>query len=98
MAGIDFSDAELMDFEIQGKEAMARIRIKDGDGTGSILEIRWTLNNVWRKGNDPNTGAPNYIIQASAPNVRLVSFDKKLRKPALKPPGPAEGTKGTGVG
>jgi hypothetical protein len=93
---VDFSDAELLDFEIQGKEAMVRVRVKDGDATGATIEVRWLITNVWRKGNDPNTGAPNYIIQASNPSMRLVSFDKKLRKATLKPPGSGEGTKGAG--
>ena len=98
MAGpIDFSDAELMDFEMQGKDALARIHVKDGNGTGSTLELRWTINNVWRKGNDLVTGAPLYIVQASNPNMRLVSFDRKLRKPTLRPPGPGAGSPGVGT-
>ncbi|MCI4332605.1 MAG: hypothetical protein L3K01_02575 [Thermoplasmata archaeon] len=94
---VDLSDAELMEFEVQGKEAMVRIRVMDGKDSGAVLEIRWTINNVWRKGNDPNTGAPNYIINSANPNVRLVSFDKKLRRAGLRQPGPSEGTKGAGV-
>lgn len=82
-----------MEFEIQGKEGVTRIRV----GEGATLELRLIVNNVYRKGNDPATGVPLYIVQSQT-TMRLVNFDKKLRKPVLKQPGPGEGSPGTGVG
>ena len=90
---LDLSDAELVDFRIEGKEPMVRIRVEEG----ATLELRWMITNVYRKGNDPATGVPVYILQSSSPIMRLVNYDKKLRKAALKQPGPDEGSASVGV-
>ncbi|HEV2316131.1 MAG TPA: hypothetical protein VGV89_00960 [Thermoplasmata archaeon] len=72
---VDLGDAELVDWRVEGKEAMVRIRIEEG----ATIELRFLITNVYRIGNDPNTGAPNYLVQ-SQNLMRLVNFDKKLRR------------------
>ncbi|HEV2429585.1 MAG TPA: hypothetical protein VGV64_07060, partial [Thermoplasmata archaeon] len=72
---VDLGDAELVDWRVEGKEAMVRIRIEEG----ATIELRFLITNVYRIGNDPNTGAPNDLVQ-SQNLMRLVNFDKKLRR------------------
>ena len=91
-SGPDLSNAELVDFELQGKEGVTRIRIAEG----ATMEGRLIINNVYRTGNDPNTGAPTYHINAAI-MFRMVNFDKKLKKPVLRQPGPNSGTPSVGV-
>jgi hypothetical protein len=71
----DLSKAELVEWRVEGKEAMVRIRIEEG----ATIELRFLITNVYRLGNDPNTGTPTYLVQ-SQNLMRLVNYDKKLRK------------------
>jgi len=88
----DLANAELVEFEVQGKEGVTRIRIAEG----ATMEGRFIVNNVYRTGNDPTTGAPVYHINGQL-LIRMVNFDKKLKKPVLKQPGPKGGTPTVGV-
>jgi hypothetical protein len=91
--GVDLSKAELVEWEVEGKEGRTRIRV----GEGATLEVRQIITGVMRIGNDPNTGLPTYNVSAQV-TISLVSCDKRLRKPVLKQPGAGEGTASTGVG
>jgi hypothetical protein len=88
----DLSNAEQVDYEIEGKEGRTRIRIKEG----ATLEMRSVVTGVFRIGNDPNTGLPTYFV-GSANIVALVNSDKKLRKAVLRQPGKGEGSPSVGV-
>ena len=88
----DLSTAELMEWELEGKEPRARIRIKEG----ATLELRVVITQILRMGNDPNTGLPIYNVSWQ-PVISLVNSDKKLRKAALRQPGPGQGSAGTGM-
>lgn len=89
---VDLSKAELVDWEVEGREGRTRIRVKEG----ATLEVRQVITGVMRIGNDPNTGLPTYNVQTQL-TISLVNCDKKLRKSALKQPTSTEGTPGTGV-
>lgn len=89
---MDMARAEIVDWEIEGKEGKTRIRVAEG----ATLEVRAVITGVLRLGNDPNTGLPIYNIQWQNV-VSLVNCDKKLRKQPLKQPGPGEGTANTGM-
>jgi hypothetical protein len=89
----DLSTAELAEWELEGKEARARVRVKEG----ATLELRVVITGVLRLGNDQITGLPIYNLQWQ-PVVSLVNCDKKLRKAPLRPPGPGQGTATTGMG
>lgn len=88
----DLSNAEPVEWEIEGRETKTRVRIKEG----ATMEIRLIVTGVLRNGNDPLTGLPRYHIN-TALGVSMVNCDKKLRKAALKQPGPGEGTATAGV-
>jgi hypothetical protein len=76
----DLSSAEIVDFTVESGENRVRLKLKDG----SVLEVKMEIVNILRAGSDPNTGLPNYVVQAT--NIlRLVSCPKELRKPPLRP-------------
>lgn len=89
---VDLSKAELVDWEVEGKEGRTRIRVAEG----ATLEIRQIITGVMRVGNDPITGLPTYNVNAQV-TISLVNCDKKLRKAPLKQLGPSEGSPSTGV-
>ncbi|MDE1819789.1 MAG: hypothetical protein KGJ23_02225 [Euryarchaeota archaeon] len=76
----DLSNAELVDFTVESGENRVRLKLKDG----SVVEIRVEINQVFRVGNDPVTGLPQYVA-ISPTFLRIVSCPKELRRAPLKP-------------
>lgn len=76
----DLSHAEIVDFSVESGENRVRLKLKDG----SVLEVKMEVTNIFRVGNDPATGLPSYVMQATN-IVRLVSCPKELRKQPLRP-------------
>ena len=75
----DLSHAEIVDFSVESGENKVRLKLKDG----SVLEIKMEITNILRVGNDPATGLPTYVMQATN-LMRLVSCPKELRKAPLR--------------
>ncbi|WP_010917319.1 hypothetical protein [Thermoplasma volcanium] len=66
-------DGELIEFETEEEPKWITVKLKDG----SILQIKMEIVSILRNGNDPNTGIPNYMIQATN-IIRLVKVPKEL--------------------
>ena len=79
---VDLSNAEPVEWTIEGKEGRTRIRLADG----SVLDVRNVIVSVMRVGNDPVSGLPLYNVNMQ-PSMSLVRYDKSQRKRALKQPG-----------
>jgi hypothetical protein len=79
----DLSNAEIVDFTVEGGENRVRLKLADG----SVLEVKMEITSILRVGHDPNTGFPTYAVQATN-LIRLVHVPKELRKPALRSGGP----------
>lgn len=76
----DLTNAEIVDYSVVEGDGRIRLKLKDG----SVIEVKITIMNILRAGNEPSTGLPTYVVQ-SQPVVRLVECPKELRKPALRP-------------
>ena len=76
----DLSNAEVVDYTPIEGDGRVRLKLKDG----SVLEVKMEVTNIFRVGNDPATGLPSYVMQATN-IVRLVSCPKELRKQPLRP-------------
>lgn len=63
--------------EFQTEEEPKWITVKLGDG--SVIQIKMEIVSVMRSGNDPNTGIPNYMVQATN-IIRMVKVPKELIK------------------
>ncbi len=76
----DLANAELVEFTVENGENKVRLKLKDG----AVIEIRMEVQHVFRVGNDPVTGLPQYV--AMTPSLlRVISCPKELRKAPLKP-------------
>lgn len=76
----DPANAELVEFEQVAPNWKTRVKLAEG----AVLEVEVSVSQVFRAGNDPNTGYPVYNVAPSMV-VRLISADTKLRKKALRP-------------
>lgn len=75
----DLSNAELVEYTVESGENKVRLKLKDG----AVIEIRTEVQHVFRVGNDPVTGLPQYV--AMTPSLlRVISCPKELRKAPLK--------------
>ncbi len=86
-ATVDLSNAEPVEWTIEGKEGRTRIRVADG----SVLEVRNVIVDVMRLGNDAASGLPTYRVNMQQ-SISLVQYDKKQRKQGLKQPGTEKGS------
>jgi hypothetical protein len=77
----DPGNAELCEFEQVSPNWKTRVRLPEG----AVLELEVSVGQVFRVGNEPNTGFPVYNV-ATNTLVRLISVEPKLRKKALRPP------------
>ena len=76
----DLSNAELVEYTVESGENRLRLKLKDG----AVIEIRMEVQHVFRVGNDPVTGLPQYV--AMTPSLlRVISCPKELRKAPSKP-------------
>jgi hypothetical protein len=71
----DLATAELMDYTIVSGDAKVRLRLSDG----VVIEVRTGIANIYKTGNDPATGFPQYVVQTQ-PLVKMVDVPKGVRK------------------
>lgn len=68
-------DAEIVNFEVEDEPKWVRVKLEDG----SVLQIKMEIVGIMRNGNDPNTGLPMYMVQATN-IIRLNQVPKELIK------------------
>ncbi|MDS0257419.1 hypothetical protein ApAK_07040 [Thermoplasmatales archaeon AK] len=69
------SDGELVEFELEEEPKWVTVRLKDG----SVIQIKMEIVAIMRGGNDPNTGLPLYLVQATN-IIRMNKVPKELIK------------------
>ncbi|MGP6220523.1 hypothetical protein [Caldiplasma sukawensis] len=68
-------DGEVVNFEIEEEPKWVKIKLSDG----SVIQVKMEIMAILRAGNDPNTGLPVYMIQATN-IIRLNQVPKELIK------------------
>lgn len=66
-------NGELVEFETEEDPKWVTVKLKDG----SVIQIKMEIVSIMRGGNDPNTGIPNYMIQATN-IIRVMKVPKEL--------------------
>ena len=59
----------VMGFKLDEEPKWIRVTLEDG----TVLEIKTEIMSIMKVGNDPNTGLPQYSINA-APMIRMMRF------------------------
>ncbi len=78
--GFNFpADGEIVEFQTEEEPKWITVRL----GDGSVIQIKMEIVSVLRGGNDPNTGIPNYMVQATN-IIRMVKVPKELIKRGKK--------------
>lgn len=73
------TDGEIVEFQTEEEPKWITVRL----GDGSVIQIKMEIVSVIRGGNDPNTGIPNYMVQATN-IIRMVKVPKELIKRGKK--------------
>lgn len=68
-------DGEIVEFQTEEEPKWVTVRLEDG----SVIQIKMEIVSVMKNGNDPNTGVPNYMVQATN-IIRMVKIPKELMK------------------
>lgn len=68
-------DGEVVNFEVEEEPKWVKIKLSDG----SVIQVKMEIMAILRAGNDPNTGLPVYMIQATN-IIRLNQVPKELIK------------------
>ncbi|AKA48779.1 hypothetical protein IX51_06320 [uncultured archaeon] len=78
--GFNFQgEGEIVEFQTEEEPKWITVRL----GDGSVIQIKMEIVSVMRNGNDPNTGIPNYMVQATN-IIRMVKIPKELIKRGKK--------------
>jgi hypothetical protein len=72
---MDTDDNAVMGFTLDEEPKWIRVTLEDG----TILEIKTEIMSIMKVGNDPNTGLPQYSINA-APMIRMMRVPKESIK------------------
>ncbi|EQB73941.1 MAG: hypothetical protein M1462_05675 [Candidatus Thermoplasmatota archaeon] len=65
----------VMGFKLDEEPKWIRVTLEDG----TVLEIKTEIMSIMKVGNDPNTGLPQYSINA-APMIRMMRVPKESIK------------------
>ena len=68
-------NGEVVNFEVEQEPKWVRVKLADG----SVLQIKMEIVAILRGGNDPNTGMPIYMVQATN-IIRMNQVPKELIK------------------
>lgn len=78
--GYNFSgEGEIVEFQTEEEPKWVTVKL----GDGSVIQIKMEVVSIMRNGNDPNSGIPNYMIQATN-IIRMVKVPKELIKRGKK--------------
>ena len=66
-------NGELVGFEVEDEPKWVKVKLKDG----AEIQIKMELVAIMKNGNDPNTGLPIYMVQATN-IIRMSSVPKEL--------------------
>ncbi|MHB1440620.1 MAG: hypothetical protein ACYCSO_09170 [Cuniculiplasma sp.] len=80
-------NGEIVNFEIEEEPKWVKVKLEDG----SVIQIKMEIVAIIRGGNDPNTGLPIYMVQATN-IIRMNSVPKELIKKGSNQPKGADGT------
>ncbi len=69
---MDENNNAVMGFKLDEEPKWIRVTLEDG----TILEIKTEIMSIMKVGNDPNTGLPQYSINA-APMIRMMRVPKE---------------------
>lgn len=79
---------DIVGFETDGEPRWITVKLEDG----SVIQIKMEIVAIMKGGNDPNTGLPLYMVQATN-IIRMVKVPKELIKKGKK----GEEEKGTNL-
>jgi hypothetical protein len=54
-------NGEIINFEIEEEPKWVKVKLEDG----SVIQIKMEIVAIMKGGNDPNTGLPIYMVQAT---------------------------------
>ncbi|MHB8361548.1 MAG: hypothetical protein ACYDAO_05555 [Thermoplasmataceae archaeon] len=77
---------EIVNFTVEDEPKWVKVKLSDG----SEIQIKMEIVAIMKNGNDPNTGLPIYMVQATN-IIRLTNIPKELINKKQK-----EGDKGQG--
>ncbi|OWP55182.1 MAG: hypothetical protein B2I18_05410 [Cuniculiplasma sp. C_DKE] len=80
-------NGEIINFEIEEEPKWVKVKLEDG----SVIQIKMEIVAIMKGGNDPNTGLPVYMVQATN-IIRMNQVPKELIK---KNPAKEKGADGT---
>ncbi|AGO60608.1 MULTISPECIES: hypothetical protein [Ferroplasma] len=69
---MDDNNNAVMGFKLDEEPKWIRVTLEDG----TVLEIKTEIMSIMKVGNDPNTGLPQYSINA-APMIRMMRVPKE---------------------
>ncbi|MEM0139435.1 MAG: hypothetical protein QXZ44_02320 [Ferroplasma sp.] len=72
---MDENDNGVIGFKLDEEPKWIRVTLDDG----TVLEIKTEIMSIMKVGNDPNTGLPQYNINA-VPMMRMMHVDKSAIK------------------
>lgn len=80
-------NGEIINFDIEEEPKWVKVKL----GDGSVIQVKMEIVAIMKGGNDPNTGLPIYMVQATN-IIRMNEIPKELIK---KSPKTEKGTDGT---
>ncbi len=80
-------NSDIVNFELEEEPRWVKVKLEDG----SVIQIKMEIVAILRGGNDPNTGLPIYMVQATN-IIRMNQVPKELIKKGNKPEKSNEGT------
>lgn len=80
-------NGDIVNFELEEEPRWVKVKLEDG----SVIQIKMEIVAILRGGNDPNTGLPIYMVQATN-IIRMNQIPKELIKKGTKPEKSNEGT------
>ncbi len=80
-------NGEIVNFELEEEPRWVKVKLEDG----SVIQIKMEVVAILRGGNDPNTGLPIYMVQATN-IIRMNQVPKELIKKGPKQEKSNEGT------
>ncbi|MCL5888369.1 MAG: hypothetical protein M1597_00185 [Candidatus Thermoplasmatota archaeon] len=80
-------NGEIINFDIEEEPKWVKVKL----GDGSVIQVKMEIVAIMKGGNDPNTGLPIYMVQATN-IIRMNEIPKELIK---KGPSKEKGTDGT---
>lgn len=72
-------NSELVGFELEEEPSWITVKLEDG----SVIKIKMEIVAIIKGGNDPNTGLPLYMVQATN-IIRMNKVPKELIKKGQK--------------